>query len=60
MHVKSSPFAGPILGSPALPMLSAQLCLKCFPYSLQLVSTVNLVLKMLHSFAPYPLRPPAN
>lgn len=33
-------------------------CLKIFLDSLQAVSTVNFVLKMLHSLAPYPLRPP--
>lgn len=33
-------------------------CLKVFFESLQAVSTVNLVLKMLQSLAPYPLRPP--
>lgn len=33
-------------------------CLKVFLDSLQAVSTVNFVLKMLQSFAPYPLRPP--
>lgn len=33
-------------------------CLKVFLDSLQEVSTVNFVLKMLQSLAPYPLRPP--
>lgn len=33
-------------------------CLKIFFDSLQAVSTVNFVLKMLQSLAPYPLRPP--
>ncbi len=35
-------------------------CLKHFLYSLQLVSTVNSLLNILHSFAPYPFRPPQN
>ena len=35
-------------------------CLKHLRYSLQEVSTTNFVLKMLHSFAPYPFRPPGN
>lgn len=34
-------------------------CLKLCLYSLQAVSTVNLVLKMLQSLAPYPFLPPA-
>lgn len=33
-------------------------CLKVFFETLQAVSTVNFVLKMLQSLAPYPLRPP--
>lgn len=35
-------------------------CLKQRFDSRHAVSTVNLMLKMLHSFAPYPLRPPVN
>lgn len=35
-------------------------CLKHSLDSLHAVSTVNLVLKMLHSLAPYPLRPPSE
>lgn len=34
-------------------------CLKLCLYSLQAVSTVNLVLKILQSLAPYPFLPPA-
>lgn len=41
-----------------LTFLSCFTCLKVFFESLQAVSTVNFVLKMLQSFAPYPLRPP--
>ena len=35
-------------------------CLNDFLYSLHVVSTVNLVEKMLHSFAPNPFLPPAR
>lgn len=35
-------------------------CLKALWYSLQDVSTMNFVLKMLHNFAPYPFLPPVQ
>lgn len=50
--VKSFPEKSLIFGSVVLPMLLAHVCLKDRLYSLEAVSTTNLVEKMLHSLAP--------